>query len=220
MRNSNLFHKITGTSYETGLFDLQIIQMIHNGDRARLPSFPSVRTRATSARVQVRVCVCVFVCCRSQRLVNDSLSVKDMSLSGWCLCELWPGAGSHHERGADTRTGNITLWFPTRGETLLSQSAMPLFRPHFEVIPIDTCVSAEHSWQWHERCLSLNLFFLQELLLKKKHVGFIFFCSQSLDETGCGKPLPSLSLTLWLFLCNNNTRVLVQCPAVYLLGRW
>ena len=174
----------------------------------------------TSERVWVCVCVCVCVCV-SQRHVNDSLSVKDMSLSGWCLCELRPGAGSHHELGADTlRTGNITLWFPTRGETLLSQSAMPPFRPHFEVIPIGTCVSAEHSWQWHERCLSLNLFFSRSCCLKKKHVGFIFFCSQSLEETSCGKPLPSPSLTLWLFLCNNNTRVLVQCPAVDLLGRW
>ena len=55
------------------LFDLQIIQMIHN--RVCLSSF-------SSACVCTSACVCVCVCLSSQRHVNDSLSVKEMSLSG------------------------------------------------------------------------------------------------------------------------------------------
>lgn len=48
------------------------------------------------------------VCRRLLRHVNDSLSVKEMSLSGWRLYELWPGQG-HISSGELTLCGQETL---------------------------------------------------------------------------------------------------------------
>lgn len=95
IRNSNLSQKITDMSYETDYLTCKSRGWFRTVNRARLPSFsrPCMRTRV---RARLCVCACVRVCRCLLRHVNDRLSAKGMSLSGWCRCELCPGAGSHH----------------------------------------------------------------------------------------------------------------------------
>lgn len=120
MKNSNLFQKITDTSYETDYLTCKSRGWFRTVTVLICPRFWA----SASACVPRCVCVCVRACRCLPRPVNDRLSVKGMSLSGWCLCELCPGAGSHHQQRADTLwTGNITLWFPHERKALLSQSA-------------------------------------------------------------------------------------------------
>lgn len=118
MRNSNLFHKITGTSYETG-FDLQITQMFHNGDHARPPSF-------SSERACMRTAACVCVSALAQACEWQAVSERDVII--WLL-PVWVVTGGRVTSLVGSwHCGRETLLydFPMRGETLLSQSAAPL----------------------------------------------------------------------------------------------
>lgn len=115
MSNWNLFQKITGTSYETGYLTCKSFRWFITASLLVCPRF------------QASTCACVCV---------DACAGEWMTARQWKRCHYWAdvcascdrGQGHITGGGADTlRTGNITLWFPCRGETLLSQSAMPLF---------------------------------------------------------------------------------------------
>lgn len=88
IRNSNLSQKITDMSYETDYLTCKSRGWFRTVTVLVCPRFWGPACVPECARV--RVCRCLL------RHVNDRLSVKGMSLSGWCRCELCPGAGSHH----------------------------------------------------------------------------------------------------------------------------
>lgn len=155
--------------------------MIHNGESARLVSFLWYFVRA-----------CVFVCMRM--LVNDSLSVKETSLSGWFVTG-----------------GRVTslAWIPhsedrkhhfmisPRKETLLSQSAMPLLDliwrldQYTQQRSTKVC-SSSMTIAW-EMAISKALFLYEAYVFRITKWGFFCFVRRALkwgDLVNLSPPCP------------------------------
>lgn len=182
MRASNLFQKITGTSYETGYLTCKSLRWFITATMIICPCFQ------VSMPACVRSCVCVCVLQWKRCHYRADVCVS---------CDQGQG---HITSGELTLCGQETLLydFPTKGETLWSQSTV---RPHLEVIsiwPTKTCGCSTLTTIAWQILISEPYIFLQEVSLKKKW-GFLLLCSQGLEERRRSKPPPSLSLAFDFF---------------------
>lgn len=125
MRNSKFISQNNRHVLWNGLFDLQIAPMIHSSDHARVPSF--------FLSEQACMCACVRICARvsvsalAEACEWQPVSERDVII--W-LMSVWAAtAGRVTSLVPSWHCGQETLLydFPTREETLLSQSALPLF---------------------------------------------------------------------------------------------
>lgn len=187
--------------------------MIHNGNRARLPSFPSERP-CTCRAMRVRACVSV----PAEACEWQAVSERDVII--WLMSVRVRTRGRVTSLAASWHSGQETLLydFPTRGKHSRHsrRSCHPIsFCGYSTVIhPKKHGILTTIKWKETHLWTVYLVLFLQEPIFLSQFICFV----REASKRGLSLPLPVL--TLWLLRCNNNTGVLVQCPAVDLLVRW
>lgn len=124
MRNSNLFQKITGTSYETGYLTCKSIRWFITATVLVCPRF-RVSTRARLYVYHPKVCVCVCLSMLAQAREWQPVSERCHYLADVCVSCSW---GQGHITSSElTLCGQETLLsdFSLEGKHPL-QSLMPL----------------------------------------------------------------------------------------------
>lgn len=184
--------------------------MIHNGSRARLPSFSSEHPC-----MRVRACVPVL----AEACEWQAVSERDVII--WLMSVWVRTRGRVTSLAASRHSGQETLLydFPARGKHSRHsrRSCRPIpfcgsstmtTPPQKKVQDIHNKMKGTHPWT------AYLVLFLRELFVLSQFICFV----RKASKRGLSLPLPVL--TLWLLLCYNNTPVLVQCPAVDLWVHW
>lgn len=156
--------------------------------------------------------------------VSDRPSVKEMSLSGWCLGELWPGRGpggqgrvAHGDQHSSDRKHYFLILLQRENTPVPICSSC--VQPHLKVIP--PRVAAECV------CVRASLMTRDAYLCGKKRTFFLWnnkvriFFLKLASEASNPRPSPAWPSLAFDFLCVPTIRgFLVGCPAVDLLGHW